>query len=749
MKNTDSTQRVVAKGLLHPALPVFIFSLFLLLALGLRFGQSQQDSRQIQAHLNTEAEIMANNLQREFNILLLGLRRSADRLHFNGGITEAQWRNDARNYLQDFRVYQAIEWIDRDFYIRWIEQSKDWPELVGYKVAFNVERVQALKSAMLTGNVDVSGVIPLYQGGRGIVVYAPVGTGDDNNGLIGGVFQVDLLVQTLLNSRALALFQVDIYEDGKLESQLNPSLPISSEFSSKIALDLPTIDWSLTLRPSHTWVQNQRSPWAWLTLASLLTLGLVISVATLLAQGILSRNQALLKTRSQLDREIAQRSAIQQDLARLESTDPLTGLANRRFFMDDLSYTLSMAERKSRQVALIMLGLDRFQMLNDSLGHQVGDEILSRVAERLSGLADERIMVAYAGGDEFLICQQQVTAVDDVIHLLGRVKQTFAQPFGLPGNPLQITATMGVAVYPQSGPDAETLLRNTDIALYRAKQQARNSYQFYTEGMQEREVLRLELEKDLSLALSNNEFVLYYQPQLNLHSNRIDNVEALIRWQHPRRGLLTPGEFIPLAEESGRITDIGRWVVTAACNQLSEWRGTPYQNLQIAVNLSGRELENSDLLDYVQSALATTGVAPQQLEIELTEEIFVSNIHHNLDQLKRLRQLGVRLAIDDFGVGYSSLSYLKDFPIDLLKIDRSFITQVTERQDDATITSAIINLAHNLGIQVVAEGVETTSQLSFLRQQGCDVAQGYLISRPIPADQLEQWLKPRHAENPL
>lgn len=749
MKNTDSTQRVVAKGLLHPVLPVFIFFLFLLLALGLRFGQSQQDSRQIQAHLDTEAEIMAGNLQREFNALLLSLRRNADRLHANSAISEAQWRRDARNHLQDFEIYEAIERIDSDFYIRWIEPPQDRPKRRDYNVAFDAERLQALKSATLTGNVDVSGIIPLYQGGKGIVAYAPVGTGDDNNGFIGGVFQVDVLVQTLLNSRALALFQVDIYEDGKLESQLKPSLPISYAFNSEIALDLPTMNWSLTLRPSQTWVQNQRSPWAWLTLAIILTLGLVVSVATLLAQEILRRNQALLKTRSQLDQEIAQRSAIQQDLARLESTDPLTGLANRRFFMDDLAYTLSMAERKSRQVALIMLGLDRFQMLNDSLGHQVGDEILSMVAGRLSSLADERIMVAYAGGDEFLICQQKVTAVDDVIHLLGQVKQAFAQPFDLPGNPLQMTATMGVAIYPQSGPDAETLLRNTDIALYRAKQQARNSYQFYTDGMQEQEVLRLELEKDLSLALSNNEFVLYYQPQLNLHSNRIDKVEALIRWQHPRRGLLAPGEFIPLAEESGRITDIGRWVVTAACNQLSEWRGTPYQNLQIAVNLSGRELDNPDLLDFIQLALATTGVAPQQLEIELTEEIFVSNIHHNLNQLKRLRQLGVRLAIDDFGVGYSSLSYLKNFPIDLLKIDRSFITQVTERQDDATITSAIINLAHNLGIQVVAEGVENTCQLSFLRQRGCDVAQGYLISHPIPADQLEHWLTPQYAENPL
>lgn len=749
MENTGFSQRAVIKGLLHPALSVFIFGLFLMLVLGLRFGQSQQDTHQIQNHLDTEAEIMASNFQREFNILLMALRRNADRMHHSTGITEAQWRDDARNHLRDFKVYQAIEWIDHNFFIRWIEPANTWPELVGYNVAFDTERRQALERAALSGHYDVSGVIPLYQGGKGIVAYAPVGKGADNNGFIAAVFQVDMLLQTLLDSRALELFEIDIYEDGQLEYQLSQPLPISSAFSSHIRLDLPTMDWSLNLRPSHTWVQHQRSEWPWLILTSLLLLGLLISFTVRLVQTILRRNHVLLKTRYQLDREIAQRSAIQQDLERLESTDRLTGLANRRFFMDDLAYRLLMAGRQSRQVALIMLDLDRFKMLNDSLGHQVGDEILRKVAERLSNLADERILVAYAGGDEFLICQQQVTAVDDIVHLIGRIQRIFVKPFCMQGDQHQITATMGIAIYPQSGVTAESLLRNSDIALYRAKQRSRNSYQFYTEGMQEQEVLRLELEKDLGLAISNNEFVLYYQPQLNLQSNRITNVEALIRWQHPRRGLLGPAEFIPLAEESGRITDIGRWVVKAACDQLSRWRGTPYQNLQIAVNLSGRELDSPDLLDSIQSALTATNVAPQQLEIELTEEVFVRNIRHNLDQLKHLRQIGVRLAVDDFGVGYSSLSYLKNFPIDLLKIDRSFITRVTERQDDATITVAVIKLAHNLGIQVVAEGVETTSQLSFLRQHGCNMAQGYLISRPIPAGQLEQWLEPHYAKNPL
>ncbi|MEP3561986.1 MAG: EAL domain-containing protein, partial [Marinobacter sp.] len=279
------------------------------------------------------------------------------------------------------------------------------------------------------------------------------------------------------------------------------------------------------------------------------------------------------------------------------------------------------------------------------------------------------------------------------------------------------------------------------IALYRAKDQGRNTYQFYTEGMQEKEMMRLELDKDLSEALANDEFVLHYQPQLDLDTGEINNVEALIRWQHPTRGLLSPVEFIPLAEESGRITEIGRWVVLAACRQLARWKGTACEHLRIAVNLSGRELEDATLVDHVRDTLAAENIAPHMLELELTEEIFIQNIAQNRSQLTQLHQLGTRLAIDDFGVGYSSLGYLRDFPVDLLKIDRSFITNVTERHDDAVITRAVINLAHNLGIQVVAEGVETEDQLHFLQAHRCNLVQGYLISRPVPGPVLERAIR--------
>eukprot|EP00003_Mantamonas_plastica_P029041 TRINITY_DN6819_c0_g1_i1.p1 TRINITY_DN6819_c0_g1~~TRINITY_DN6819_c0_g1_i1.p1 ORF type:complete len:697 (+),score=83.67 TRINITY_DN6819_c0_g1_i1:6772-8862(+) len=684
---------------------------------------------------------MANILEREFTIHATAIARMAHRLDVTPDTAEATWRRDARHYLEDFGVYQAIEWVDRDFVIRWLEPlSHDNENVIGFNVAFSEQRRQALEQARASGTYDISGVIDLKQGGKGLVIYAPVGTGVNNNGFIAGVFRMETLARLLLTERVLEHFQVNILNDGSLSYQLHTSGATTTRFSHTEPVELPTLNWSIVLRPTQEWIDKQSSYWPSITFASLVFMGLLTSLTTLLVQLILKRNRALLKTRRQLEQEIDQRQAVQQDLARLESTDTLTGLANRRFFMEDLSHTLNIADRQMRQVALILLDLDRFQMLNDSLGHQFGDELLIKVADRLNRLSSERALVAYAGGDEFMVCQQQVDEIDDVIHLLGQIKQCFEAPFRIQGDEHQVTASMGVAVYPQSGLDADTLLRNADVALYRAKEQGRNSYQFYTEGMQDREMMRLELDKDLSQALANDEFVLFFQPQLDLHSSEINSVEALIRWQHPRRGLLSPIEFIPLAEESGRINDIGRWVVMAACRQLARWKGTPYENLRIAVNLSGRELDDENLVDHIRDTLKAEGVPADHLEVELTEEIFIQNIEHNLNQLSRLRQLGVHLAIDDFGVGYSSLGYLRDFPVDLLKIDRSFITDVTERHDDAVITRAVINLAHNLGIHVVAEGVETEEQLQFLKDHRCNLVQGYLISRPLPPEDLEMAL---------
>ncbi|SFR63236.1 diguanylate cyclase (GGDEF) domain-containing protein [Marinobacter daqiaonensis] len=740
MRQPRPLSLMIVRQLMRPGFPIVVLLTFLAIATGLKMGLDSAEDTQIQQTLAAETNDLARQLEQDFLNHVLALRRMAERREARPDMPVEVWRRDARQYLEDFRTFQAIEWIDQSFTIRWLEPMEGNEGVLGYNVAFSDARRKALEEAQETGEPDISGVIELEQGGTGLVVYAPIGEGNQSNGFIAGVFRMERLADALVLPRIRDRFSLALIEDGSVAFSLLSDQPTADRFSYTSALDLPSVTWSLRATPTLPWMNRYRSIWPWVTFISMVALGILVSLSILLAQLILKRNQDLLRTRRELEAEIDQRVAVQQDLARLESTDALTGLANRRFFMEDLEHTLTQADRKMQQVALIMMDLDRFQTLNDSLGHQFGDELLIRVSQRLNRLSDERVMVAYSGGDEFMICQQHVGNIDDVIHLLGQIKSCFARPFQVHGEPHSITATMGVAVYPQSGLDADILLRNADIALYRAKERGRNTYQFYTEGMQDREVRRLELDKDLSEALAGDQFELHYQPQLDLITSRACSVEALIRWNHPQRGMVPPVEFIPLAEESGRIAEIGRWVIQAACRQLRAWQNTNLSHLRIAINLSGRELDQPDLPDYIGQCLLDSGVAPHQLEIELTEESFIANIEHNHEQLRRISELGVHLAIDDFGVGYSSLGYLRNFPVDLLKIDRSFITNVAQQQDDAVITRAIINLAHNLGIRVVAEGVETKEQLRFLYNHQCDLAQGYLVGRPMPARKLAEKL---------
>ncbi|WP_240616509.1 diguanylate cyclase domain-containing protein [Marinobacter fuscus] len=586
MDQPDTPARPVIRALMSHAFTVLVFLAFLAMATGLRFGLIQQDNQQIQTNLENEALALANSLEREFMLHVEAVGRIAKRMLLNPAMTESAWRGDVKNYLADFGSYHSINWIDTDYVIRWLESMNGNPKALGRNMADAEQSHAALQRAAESGQFYISGILDLIQGGEGIVIYQPVGEGENNNGFVAGVFQIDVLARQLLTQRVLEQFQVTIIPQGQRVYRLNTSADIDPDLEYTVPVVLPRLFWSLTLAPTTAWVERQRSDWPNRTFSTLLIMGILTSLTILLAQLMLKRKQALLKTRQELDQEIAQRIAIQSDLERLESNDPLTGLANRRFFMEDLSHSINLAERQSRQLALVMIDLDRFQMLNDSLGHQFGDELLVRVSERLNQLSNERILVAYSGGDEFMVCQQHVDDIDDVIHLLGQIKGCFLNPFDVQGNRHTITATMGVAVYPQSGLDADNLLRNADIALYRAKEQGRASYQFYTEGMQNREVLRLELDQDLSRALANNEFVLHYQPQLNLDTGEITSVEALIRWQHPRRGLLPPIDFIPLAEESGRITEIGHWVMQAACQQLARWHAGEAQPASTFESLS-------------------------------------------------------------------------------------------------------------------------------------------------------------------
>ncbi len=413
--------------------------------------------------------------------------------------------------------------------------------------------------------------------------------------------------------------------------------------------------------------------------------------------------------------------------------DALTDLPNRSLLLDRLSQALAQAERDGTEVAVLYMDLDRFKIVNDTLGHPVGDALLRAVAERLRSVLREGDTIARLGGDEFVILLPRISAASDVARVAAKALGMLATPFVVSGHELHTSSSLGVSLYPKDGADPEILLKHADTALYHAKDRGRNQYQFFDERMNAQIQGRLALENGLRRAIERKEFVLHYQPQIDLRTHAVTGVEALIRWQHPERGMVPPAEFIPIAEETGLINEIGEWVLWTACRQAREWEEAGLPAVRMAVNLSLRQLRREDLTARVQAVLQETGLAPQRLELEITESSLMVDPEQIIETLHELREIGIQLAMDDLGTGYSSLSYLKRLPIDRLKIDRCFVRDLPENPDDVAIVQAILAMARQLEIHVVAEGVETSTQGRFLREQRCEEAQGYAFSRPLPA----------------
>ena len=431
--------------------------------------------------------------------------------------------------------------------------------------------------------------------------------------------------------------------------------------------------------------------------------------------------------------------ALESRLHQLAHTDALTGLPNVHTFHDRIDQALTEAPHTGKTVAVLLIDLNRFKVVNDSLGHRTGDALLKLVAERLRRAFYDADTVARLGGDEFLVLLPHLASPKDVTQVVHRVLDRFKEPFTLGDRDLFVALSMGVSVYPMDGESGEALMKNADTAMYRAKQSGCDGYQFYTASMNERAVERIALESSLHTALERGELVLHYQPIVDVETGEIDGVEALLRWQHPTRGLLPPADFIPLCEETGLIVPIGTWVLRTACRQARAWQDRLKRPLRVAVNLSPRQFRNPDLLRVVEEILVTTGLPPELLELEITETVAMHDIMESQNTLRDLKALGIRITMDDFGTGYSSLSYLKTFPIDSLKVDRSFIQDIATNASDVAITIASITLAHGLNLRVIAEGVETENQLDLLRRHGCDAFQGFLVSRPIPPEEFERF----------
>lgn len=441
-----------------------------------------------------------------------------------------------------------------------------------------------------------------------------------------------------------------------------------------------------------------------------------------------------------LIRDVSDAKEAQARILNLARFDTLTSLPNRAYFRELAEGAIAEARRHNEQRAILFVDLDHFKTINDSLGHDVGDQLLKEVAGRLQDAIRAGDVVGRLGGDEFIVLLRNLSDGEDASYVASRMLERLAVPFELEKHELVVTPSLGIALYPNDGEDYDTLVRNADAAMYHAKETGRNTFRFYTADMNIKALEILSVENQLRRALERQEFVLHYQPQVQMETGRLVGAEALIRWQHPERGLLGPMQFIQIAEERGLIGAIGQWVLNEACRQNQAWQNAGLPPIEVAVNLSAMQFYGRDLPGEIARALGESGLDAHWLALEVTESVIVQDVDSTIATLAALKAMGLKLAIDDFGTGYSSLSYLKRFKVDKLKIDRSFVMDVPGDSDDSAITRAIVNLARNLGLHVIAEGVETAAQWSFLKAEGCDEVQGYLVGRPLTADAMASFM---------
>jgi diguanylate cyclase (GGDEF)-like protein len=654
----------------------------------------------------------------------------------------SEWYADAMHIIAAQPGYRAISWVDPTYHVRWIApMSKTNQVAMGFDLLHHGERRrQALLMAQKTNRTQLTRSIDMIIGGKGFLIVSPIFIEEKLSGFITGAitsqkFFDAILKEDIAKESIAPGYEIVIYDgEEPIYQRRYANEEYAAKWDAEAQAESYGVTWRVRVWPSPTLLAKSQSFIPQVALILGLLMAALMALTTRFAQVARSNHQA-----AQL--EIEKRKEIEQELAKQASFDSLTSLPNRALLMDRMTHAIAQAKRSNEQVAILFFDLDHFKTINDSLGHNIGDLLLQATAKRLVKCIRESDTAARLGGDEFVVMLTCLKSAEDAMPVVHKCLNVLAEPFKLAGHNVNISTSIGISIFPKDGQDANQLLKRADTAMYRAKADGRNHFQFFTEELNQQVSNRIKLEGYLRKALARKELFLHYQPLLDLQTGKMLGVEALLRWQHPKLGTISPVEFIPIAEETGLITTMGEWVLQTACQQLKVWQEQGFANLKVSVNVSACQFKHKDMVTQVQQVLTATKLVPECLELELTESTLLADINSSMIMLNQLKALGVSLAIDDFGTGYSSLNYLRRLPVKKLKIDRSFINEVSADPKAEAIILAIIAMANSLGLRVLAEGVETADQVQFLRKHGCHEMQGFYFSRAVTAEEITRLLQ--------
>lgn len=705
-----------------------------------------QDNQRIRQQLSTEVVDLQQEIIRQLQNHMFGLTWIGRHNARNQSSAE-EWQQEAPVVINSYPHFRYLIWLDEN---RQLISGYSVAETTDFTNFFSESNYTDTIADVQPGQRRLISAGPMAENKADITLVAPLTTEAGTYYYL-GVIDIQGLLHATVNRNIdrNSYFRLATLGNDKAVFQISNNDSLRERWAGHVDFTLFNEQWRMELWPDSERLQSMRS-WLplFLLLAGLVTTGLLTFVLYVLGISRV-RAQELADTNIDLYVEIEERERVEKRMAYLAEHDWLTDLANRNALMKKLEDFFAHAKQHHCHVGALFIDLDNFKEVNDALGHSVGDQLLKRIATRLHKLTPPHACLARMGGDEYVLAIANISDLDELKGYAKKVLTALDTHFYIDDYEMFISASLGLALSQPLVDTPESLIRNADTALYRAKESGRNSYHVYSEILHRKLNERMELMKRLRYAVEHQKLTVYYQPKIDMHSRRIIGAEALVRWVEDDGSIIGPDKFIPIAEDTGLIIPISDFVLKTACKQLAAWHTLGFNDLSMAVNLSGKQLQSADLVSKIMSIVNESGIPANHLELELTEQVFIENIQSHTNFMHAIREQGISLAIDDFGIGYSSLSYLKHFPVTALKIDRSFVQDLPQDKDDATLTQTIINLAKSLDIGLVAEGVETEAQVEFLLDRDCTVGQGYLFSRPIPAHEFTQLLDDYQGQIPI